>query len=206
MGDHEPGTASSPVERRTELCAGAPHRNKDSVSECVALVDGEEEGGRPHGVLSDPASEYANVACKWPATPRWIPPPDIEPRLHPDMEWRPQHAQLHSHPHYPPSRVHRQYSTCSYDGMYVMPIQRSPRPPSPDPCHTSNGHHYEEIIDTMVNLAYLDPHSVVMERNPSYKQRLMIAAGSRDLPQTATPPPPARPGREPGERGSQREV
>ena len=197
MRDQETGTASSPVQSRGGPCTGAQHPHKDSVSECVALVgDGwEEEDGRPHGVLPDPDSEYVNVACQWPATPCWIPPPDMESRPHPDMTWRPQ--QLHGHPCYPPSRIHRQYSTCSYDGMYVMP---GPRPPSPDPHHASSGHHYEEIIDTVVNLAYLKPHSVVMERNPSYKQGLVIAAGNKNTPHTATttPPPPTGPDREPG--------
>ena len=81
--------------------------------------------------------EYVSIDSTFPYVPYLVP---VKTRTD---------SRLH---HDPP--VHREYSLYSYDGMYVVPHQKHPQPPSLAPAPLSTDHDYEEVIDTTVSMAY----------------------------------------------------
>ena len=52
------------------------------------------------------------------------------------------------------SHIQRQNSLCSYDGIYSVPCHNPPL--SPHYCAPSSCHDYDEVIQTIVNSAYLE--------------------------------------------------
>ena len=178
---------------------------KITTSDHVALVvedrekhkgEGEEDGESDEDLHQpDPDPLYTTVLSSWPVTTLQHPPSVTESGPKPTVELEPEHIYSHPSP-----RPHREYSVYSYDGMYVMPSQTL----HSDLHRTSNCHHYEEIIDTAVNVAYLYSQSVTTATDATYNQGTSItpdlasiptshssACHSHSLPKHSLHPPPS---------------
>ena len=144
---------------------------QNSTSDHVALVEGEDrekderegeeevEEREEDFCEPDPEPVYTTVLCSWSITTLPRPPSAVESGPEPIVE--PEHIYSRPSP-----RPHRQYSVYSYDGMYVMPSQIL----HSDHHRTSSCHHYEEIIDTAENVAYLYSQSVAAKTDATYNQ------------------------------------